>query len=149
MRKGRILYFPYLYARQSELLALRSLRVNYPVRDVLIPILEPVNRAAAPLVRVLNEFGEGGDNLVVVTNPHQHDFHAGNFDGWIGPVEEAINTHGALIPGLLCTHTTTIPEIRDFLARYRGRDVALLYLNSRLTEANAQRLARGRMSAST
>ena len=141
MQKGRTLYFPYLYARQSELLALRSLRANYPIRDVLVPILEPVNRAAAPLARLLNEFGEADDNLIVVTNPHQHDFHAGDLDGWIEPVEEAINTHAALIPGLLCTPTTTVPQIRDFLAQYRGRDVALLYMNARLTEANAQRLA--------
>lgn len=135
------MYFPYLYARQSELLALRSLRANYAIRDVLVPILEPVNRAVAPLVRLLNEFGDADDSLIVVTNPYQHDFHAGDFDGWIKPVEEAINSHAALTPGLLCTHTTTVPQIRDFLAQYRGRDVALLYMNARLTEGNAQRLA--------
>lgn len=135
------MYFPYLYARQSEMLALRSLRDNYPLRDVVIPILEPVNRAHAPLHRLLNAFGEANDNLIVVTNPYQHEFHGRGLDGWIEPIGEAIDAHGSLIPGLLCTQATTVEQIRDFLVQYQRRDVALLYMNTRLTEANAQRLA--------
>jgi hypothetical protein len=123
------------------MLALRSLRGNYPLRDVVIPILEPVNRAHAPLHRLLNEFGEADDNLIVVTNPYQHEFHGRGLDGWIEPIGEAIDSHGSLIPGLLCTHATTVEQIRGFLAQYQRRDVALLYMNARLTEANAQRLA--------
>jgi len=132
------LYFPYLYARQSELLALRALRASYPIRDVLLPILEPVNGDASSLLRALNQFGEADDNLIVVTNPYQHHFHAGVPGNWIEPVEESINRHAALIPGLLCTQSTTIQEIRSFLTRYPDRDVALLYLNARLTEANVR-----------
>jgi hypothetical protein len=135
------LYFPYLYARQSEMLALRALRGNYPLRDVVIPILEPVNRAPDSLLRLLNPFGEANDNLIVVTNPSLKDFHGGDLDGWFEPVGYAIDTHGSLIPGLLCTNSTTVEQIRNFLAQYRGRDVALLYMNARLSEANAQRLA--------
>ncbi|MFM0543729.1 sce7725 family protein [Paraburkholderia strydomiana] len=141
MREGQTLYFPYLYARQSELLALRAFRANYAIRDVLLPILEPVNRDASSLVRALNQFGEADDNAIVITNPYQHHFQAGALDDWTEAVEEAINTHAALIPGLLCTQATVVQEIRDFLARYRDRDVALLYLNARLSDTNAQRLA--------
>lgn len=135
------MYFPYLYARQSEMLALRSLRGNFLLRDIVIPILEPVNRAHAPLQRLLDEFGEANDNLIVVTNPYQHEFHGRGLDGWSEPIGEAIDAHGSLIPGLLCTQATPIEQIRDFVTQSRGRDVALLYLNARLTEANAQRLA--------
>ncbi|MHC3908664.1 hypothetical protein ACMZ4X_01886 [Achromobacter marplatensis] len=122
------------------MLALRSLRGNYPLRDIVIPILEPVNRAHAPLQRLLSDFGEADDNLVVVTNPYQHEFRDG-LDGWIEPIEATIDAHGSLIPGLLCTQATTFEQIKNFLAQYRERDVALLYMNARLTEANAQRLA--------
>ncbi|MEX3971729.1 sce7725 family protein [Paraburkholderia caribensis] len=135
------MYFPYLYARQSELLALRDLRANYALRDALLPIIEPVNLNGTPLVRALNEFGEAGDNLIVIKNPHQHEFHGGDRAGWIEPVEEAIEHHDALIPGLLCTHTTTAHEIREFFAQYRRRAVALLYMNARLTDATMQQLA--------
>lgn len=141
MREGQTLYFPYLYARQSEMLALRSLRGNYPLRDTVIPILEPVNRAHAPLQRLLNDFGEADDNLIVVTNPYQHEFHGRGLDGWIEPIEAAIEAHDSLIPGLLCSQATTAEQISDFLAQYRDRDVALLYLNARLLDAQVQRLA--------
>ncbi|WP_279608964.1 sce7725 family protein [Burkholderia gladioli] len=141
MREGQTLYFPYLYARQSEMLALRSLRGNYPLRDTVIPILEPVNRAHAPLQRLLNDFGEADDNLIVVTNPYQHEFHGRGLDGWIEPIKAAIDAHDSLIPGLLCLQATTAEQIRDFLAQYRDRDVALLYLNTRLSDAQVQRLA--------
>jgi hypothetical protein len=120
---------------------MRSLRGNYPLRDVVIPILEPVNHAHAPLQRVLNEFGEADDNLIVVTNPYQHEFHGRALDGWIEPIEGAIDVHGSLIPGLLCTQATTAEQIRDFLTQYRERDVALLYMNARLSDAQVQRLA--------
>jgi len=123
------------------MLALRSLRGNYPLRDIVIPILEPVNRAHASLHRLLNDFGEAGDNLIVVTNPYQHQFNGRGLDGWIEPIEEAIGAHGSLIPSLLCTQATTAEQIRDFLTQYRERDVAVLYMNARLSEAQAQRLA--------
>lgn len=123
------------------MLAIRDLRGNYALRDVLLPIIEPVNRDGSRLIRTLNEFGEAGDNLIVVTNPHQHEFHAGVGDAWIGPVDGAIVAHPSLIPGLLCTHLTTAQEVRTFLAHYRDRDVALLYMNARFTDAAVQQLA--------
>lgn len=135
------MYFPYLYARQSELLALRSLRSSYQLRDVVIPILEPVNNNPARLRQAINDFGEADDNLIVVTNPYQHEFHGRGLDGWIEPIEGAIDAHDSLIPSLLCSQATTTEHIRDFLAQYRDRDVALLYLNARLPDALVQRLA--------
>ncbi|MDN7799350.1 sce7725 family protein [Burkholderia vietnamiensis] len=141
MREGQTLYFPYLYARQSELLALRSLRGNYQLREVVIPILEPVNNNPARLRQAINDFGDADDNLIVITNPYQHEFHSRGLDGWIEPIEAAIDAHDSLIPGLLCSQATTAEQIRDFLAQYRNRDVALLYLNARLSDAQVQRLA--------
>lgn len=135
------MYFPYLYARQSELLALRSLRDNHPLRDIVIPILEPVNNNPARLRQAINDFGEADDNLIVVTNPYQHEFHGRGLDGWVEPIEAAIDAHNSLIPGLLVLQTTTAEQIRDFLMQYRNRDVALLYLNARLSDAQVQRLA--------
>jgi hypothetical protein len=141
MREGQTLYFPYLYARQSELLALRSLSSNYQLREVVIPILEPVNNNPARLRQAINDFGAADDNLIVVTNPYQHEFNGRGLNGWIEPIEAAIDAHHSLIPGLLCSQATTAEQIRDFLAQYRNRDVALLYLNARLSDAQVQRLA--------
>ncbi|WP_174921550.1 sce7725 family protein [Burkholderia metallica] len=141
MREGQTLYFPYLYARQSEIRALRSLRGNQPLRNVVIPVLEPVNHAHAELQRLLNDFGVANDNLIVVTNPYQHEFHGRGLDGWIEPIEETIDAHRSLIPGLLCSQATTAEQIRDFLTQHRERDIALLYLNARLSDAQVQRLA--------
>ncbi|WP_458037582.1 sce7725 family protein [Paraburkholderia graminis] len=123
------------------MLALRSLRGNYPLQETVIPILEPVNRAHVPLARLLNDFGAAGDNLIVVTNPYQHEFNGRGIDGWIDPIAAAIDAHDSLIPGLLCLQATTAEQIRDFLAHYRNRDVALLYLNARLSDAQVERLA--------
>ncbi|MGY6157352.1 sce7725 family protein (plasmid) [Paraburkholderia graminis] len=120
---------------------MRSLRGNYPLQETVIPILEPVNRAHVPLARLLNDFGAAGDNLIVVTNPYQHEFNGRGIDGWIDPIAAAIDAHDSLIPGLLCLQATTAEQIRDFLAHYRNRDVALLYLNARLSDAQVERLA--------
>lgn len=136
------MYFPYFHARRSELYALRALCNDYQLADVVVPILEPVNSNPSDLIRAgIDVFGLAGAGAVVIANPYQHEFSNGVDEDWAEAVSAKIEEHPSIIPGYLCSQTTTRADVTRFLAEYPRRAVALLYWNARLTQAEVQALA--------
>lgn len=135
------MYFPYLYARRSELLALRDVSSEFDLRETVAPILEAVNLNPGNLKRCLQALGTRGVRTLVITNPHQGEFRDGNLVEWRNSLTEDFNDHPSLIPAFLCMQETTAREVERFLRRYQNKNVSLLYWSPQLTDAEIAALA--------
>jgi hypothetical protein len=84
------MYYPYLRARQFELIALRELAGERKTQDVILPILEPVKTSNNNLNLLHKVFQEQGQTAYLIVNPlvgeipgdssHYLDYFVG-FDG--------------------------------------------------------------------
>lgn len=63
------MYYPFLRARQFELIALRELATEEATQGVIIPILEPVKETHNNLNLAHKVFQEKGQNAYLVVNP--------------------------------------------------------------------------------
>jgi len=66
------MYFPYLFDKQSELLALRELAGKLGSPQMIIPLVEPVTKVAG-LRRFHAAFKQAGNFAYVVENPNLLD----------------------------------------------------------------------------
>ncbi|MHA7579497.1 sce7725 family protein [Paenibacillus vandeheii] len=62
------MYFPYLRAKQFELIALRELAENNLIGKYVLPVIEPV-RLSSTLIRLIELYSGEGRNIGVVQNP--------------------------------------------------------------------------------
>lgn len=128
------MYSPYLYARATELLALRALVENGVNLDSLVPIIEPVVINSGNVVRCMKVLGEAGARLIVAINPAQHEFHE-NVQAQVdfrAATQSLFQKYPTLIPGYIVSPHSTKSEIEKFYSSYSGRSVALLYNSSPL-----------------
>ncbi len=63
------MYYPFLRARQFELIALRELAAEEATQGVIIPILEPVKETHNNLSLAHKVFQEKGQNAYLIVNP--------------------------------------------------------------------------------
>lgn len=63
------MYYPFLRARQFELIALRELAIEEATQGVIIPILEPVKETHNNLTLAHNVFQEKNQNAYLIVNP--------------------------------------------------------------------------------
>lgn len=130
------MYSPYLYARASELLALRSLIKNKVDLDGLLPIIEPVVAKNANIIRCMQQFAESNEKLVIVVNPAQIEFleNLENQKNFRAETIELFNKNTNLIPGYMVNPKSTKAKIDKFFSLYPDRPVAILYNSSPLSE---------------
>jgi hypothetical protein len=127
------MYFPYLYGRRFELLALRDLVGELPLAGTAAPILEPVKNNPNELKRCLQVLGAQQVQTVVIMNPRHGDFRDGDSAQIRAALVEDFAQHPSLLPGFICDQRSGMREITNFLARYPNRDVAVLYWGPHLT----------------
>jgi hypothetical protein len=127
------MYFPYLYGRRFELLALRSASTEFPLAGTIAPVIEPVRENPADLKRCLQALGAKRVRAVVISNPHQGDFRDHSPAALLRALAEDFALHRSLLPGLLCDHRVRVQDVAAFLGRYPDRDVALLYSGFQVT----------------
>jgi len=65
------MYFPYLRARQFELIALRELAVQGVIQNQIVPVLEPVKESFSNLNLAHKIFQETNFNSYLIVNPFQ------------------------------------------------------------------------------
>lgn len=135
------MYFPYVFGRGSELLAIRSSSINYLSSGLVIPIIEPIVTKPAALTKAIQEIGERGQKAIIITNPSQGELKGGPTPEWVTAVDASIAAQASILPGFLCRPGVTYAAVQDFLRKYSHREVALLYLNSGLSDAVVQWLA--------
>lgn len=134
------MYSPYLYARASELLALRSLISEKTDLTGLLPILEPVTSDTSGIHRCMDAFGNDKKPLIVVTNPNQHQYlnSPATQANFVKNSQNLFNSHTTLLPGYCIGSTTTQNDVAAFLNQYPSKNVALLYNNPALSEIEIQ-----------
>lgn len=135
------MYFPYLYGRQSELLALRSASKQYFSSCKVVPVIEPVVLKSAPVVRCLEVLGKNEQQAIVITNPYQGELKVGAGAQWEKDINAVLNECPSLIPGFHCRSGISSLSVQAFLKQYAPRDVALIYLNSGFTDEDMKLLA--------
>lgn len=135
------MYFPYVFGRASELLALRSTSQSCLSSGLVVPIVEPVITKPAALLKAMAVIGQRGQRAVIVTNPYQGELKDGAPADWGIAIDATFVASPTLIPGFMCRPGVTYAEVQAFLTKYANRNVALLYLNSGLSDAIIQTIA--------
>ncbi|WP_295995104.1 sce7725 family protein [Rugamonas sp.] len=135
------MYFPYVFGRASELLAIRSSSKNFLSSGLVTPVIEPIVAKPAALIKSIEEMGERAQKAIIITNPSQGELKGGPGAAWAGPVDAALAAHPTIVPAFLCRPGVTPVAISTFLTKYAKREVALLYHNSGLPDAVVQSLA--------
>lgn len=120
------MYFPYLFGKQSELLALRAGAAVGFIPHYTIPVIEPVKADWSGLLRGLDAYASAGGRIIVVMNPSQDEL-AGEHPQWFDAVNQLVGQNGNIVPALLCTKNVNRKTVEDFLAFYAERNVALVY----------------------
>ena len=100
--RRQLMYFPYVFGRASELLAIRSSSVNYLSSGLVIPIVEPIVTKPAALVKAIEEIGQRDQKAIVITNPSQGELKGRPGLAWVAAVDAAVTAHASIIPGYLC-----------------------------------------------
>ena len=136
------MYFPYLFGKQSEFLALRAAAPVISKDKKVIPIVEPVQKASSNLIRFMQGMQKVNIPAVVIVNPTQGDFTHGIASDWLNAVEIGLTENPNLMPGFCCHSSTSMPQVDAFLKNYSGRPVCLLYQSPHLTDTEFSLLAR-------
>jgi hypothetical protein len=136
------MYFPYVFARQSELLALRAISQKYFATEQVVPVIEPVIKKSNDLLRCLDQLGESDAPAIIILNPELGDFKDGGVKAWGKEIDSAFDKHASLLPALKCGPRTSMKTVESFLTAYSKKQVALLYSNPALTDAEIAKLMR-------
>jgi hypothetical protein len=136
------MYFPYVFGRQSELLAIRSLCEICNQTGLVVPLIEPVNANPDDLIRCLDKAGKASLRLVVIMNPHQGEFSIGGITAWAKAVDPVMSKYATLMPALSCGPATDLNKINQFRKRYAGSQIALVYTSPDLSDAEFSELAK-------
>jgi hypothetical protein len=129
------MYFPYLYDKQSELLALRRLAGNFGAPQKIVPVVEPIN-AARGLERLYDEFRSLGDVAYVVVNPHQQslaDFAA--LATWRTATASSFADTTVFRPTFKEISGTTAAELAAFVSSNTNRPIGVILTTGQLPVA--------------
>lgn len=137
------MYFPFMYGRQSELLAVRSLLKDARSCAALVPIIEPVNANIGDLVRCLDACGAANQAIAVVFNPDKHQLgNASAAATWRKEILPCVTKHPVIIPAYRCHSGTKQSNLGAFFKDFPTRDTAVLYSSSALSDAETDALAK-------
>lgn len=131
------MYFPFLYGRRSEFLALRAMLEDHRSLDALVPVIEPVKRNVADLVRCVEAFGKADQALAVIVNPDKYELKAPEqLNGWSKEFLKVVDEQASILPTFRCTSSTTLAQVNAFVKRFEGRKFAIVYASPSLTDAD-------------
>ena len=119
------MYFPYLHARQMELLALRD-NSGQLAGWKTAPVLEPVKTGPRDLLRCLGELERASAPCYVIINPHQGEFRHGVPHDWEREVNSLVATSKVIRPAFQVSRASTRAGLQAFLAMYAGRPVGVV-----------------------
>lgn len=128
------MYSPYLYARRSELLALRALLEDDINLSKMIPILEPVKADTSDIRRCLEAFSKKSQPIIVVVNPSLNEFsnNQPSQKKFRADINDLFSESACIIPGLEIGSNTSKSTLDKFFEKYSARPVSLILNNSSL-----------------
>lgn len=68
------MYYPYLRGKQFELIAIREFVAQSPIKDIVVPIIEPVKSSLNSLAMAVDTMQEKNFKFALVLNPSDGDF---------------------------------------------------------------------------
>ena len=128
------MYYPYLYGRQAELLALRDVAARL-VALKTVPVLEPTNLATRDLATCLRVLGAQKARCCLIVNPHQGEFRSANRAAWRAQIDGFIQNPNIVRPAFQISTATDVPNLHAFLREFNGRDVAVVLRSADITPA--------------
>lgn len=135
------MYYPYLYGRQSELLALRDVASLVVPDGRVVPVIEPVKENAATLaITIKRNLEPARQHMYLVENPALGDFAKDSRarKRWYEQVEPLFASD-FVYPTFLCSKGTTLDELRDFVGRYRDRTIGIVLRSPSITDSDIAR----------
>jgi len=136
------MYFPFMYGRQSELLAIRSLLSDSRSLDALVPVIEPVNQNIASLAKCLEACGKADQTIAVIVNPNKHQLDSDEAAAeWRKSVLPLLVKYNSVLPAYRCHAATKSSNLEAFFKLFPERETVLLYSSSALTAVEAKALA--------
>jgi hypothetical protein len=136
------MYFPYLYGRGSEILALRSILKDHRPLANLVPVIEPVVADSGRLAKCIEEYGKKNQAAVVFLNPDKYELQtSSDVKAWGKDVLAAFKAAPSVLPGWRCTSGVSKANVDAFVAHFAGRQVALAYSSPSLSDAEITALA--------
>jgi hypothetical protein len=136
------MYFPYLFGKQRELIAIRELIERIADDDAVRPVVEPVRTDARSLKRTIELCDQHQQPLYVVVNPCESDFRRMDFDqsfAWGRQVFQYEESEW-IRPVLLISARTTAANVRAFVNAYRDHEVGIAFRSNTLPFADARAL---------
>lgn len=127
------MYFPYLYGKQKELIAIRLLSKVLATDACLQPVIEPVRQAGSTLHLTLKNCEQSKLTTWVVCNPHRADFRAYQSDknfAWGRAALENVESRTYSRPTLMLTDDLKRATVRAFNQAFAGESVGLIILPS-------------------
>ncbi|SBN61864.1 hypothetical protein GA0004736_0761 [Curtobacterium sp. 9128] len=122
------MYFPYLYARQSERDALIDVAPHLGGPQKVQPILEPYS-PAKDLTKLLDTFRSTGVRAHLVVNPTRGALQTNAAQtSWTTGMAGYVAQPTLITPTMHMFATTTASDVAAFLAAYPNRDVAFVVL---------------------
>lgn len=123
------MYYPYLYGRRSEMLALRAVAKKIVNKNRVVPVIEPVKTDISSLGKTIDALVKAGSSAIVVTNPHLGDFKtksATDKNKWVANLLKDFPLLKQCTPALKITAKSNLNEVSNFLAVNKGV-VALIH----------------------
>lgn len=115
------MYFPYLYGKQKELIAIRRLAAALHGEGMVVPVVEPVREDAGTLLLTLRACEKASLPSFVIVNPALLQFAgagAGSRYKWGRDLFTKLGKYKAARPTLLVSTGTTIADIKKFKSDY-------------------------------
>lgn len=122
------MYFPYLYGKRHELLAVRSMTTAGRPFDLLYPVIEPVDADPAQLTRCIKACEAAGLRTAVVCNPKRGDFAGGADTSMLrSTITGLLPNSPLLLPCLETDAALTVTAVDNFIKWAGGRPIGIVH----------------------
>lgn len=136
-------YFPYLYGRQSEFLALEDNLSHLGSPQKVFPVIEPVDDSRR-LRRALDRFEDAGVAGYVIVNPYKHNLaQAVERNRWSAEMAPYLRKPDLVRPTFALTGTTTLTELKAFVAAHAGRKIGVSVVTAMIPPADVAQALQG------
>lgn len=130
------MYFPYFRCKQFELLAVRELAVKLGESQRVSPVLEPLKKAAAPLVKTIESLVLNNVNFTLIVNPMYGEL-VTDVEPIVSLINSTLSNYNNFQLGILITPSFSIEEINRVLNQIKPLLPLTLIHRHRLTEIEA------------
>lgn len=129
------MYFPYLFGKQSELLAVREMASAFGDPQKIVPVIEPVGPNGINLLH--RDFKKAGKYVYVVENPTRQAFETpAAVRAWRKANAGYFSDKDVVRPAFREHPGTTATDIADFVAAHPDRAIAVIMTTGRIAPAD-------------